>query len=102
MIGLELLQTGLFLGGLIFLAGCYGVLYGVAELARWPAIRRAAFACYGLQCILALAIAKLSPLTGSWKLVVIAGTAGFLVIPPVTWRLVERTHGGEGHPWSRT
>ncbi len=98
MIGAELLETGLFLGGLIFLAGCYGVLYGIGKLAEWPAMRHAAFACYGLQCVLALAVAKFSPLLGSWKFIVIVGTIGFLFIPLVTWRFVERTHATESHP----
>lgn len=98
MIGYELLETGLLLGGLIFLAGCYGVLYGIGKLARWPIVRCAGFACYGLQCLLALAVVRLSPLTGSWKVVVVVGTIGFLAIPLVTWNFVERTHAAEGPP----
>ncbi len=97
MIELELLQTALLLGGLILLAGCYGILYGIGKLAERPAVRLAGFACYGLQCIIALAVVGLSPLTGPWKLVVVVGTLGFLGIPPVTWRFVERTHKVGGH-----
>lgn len=97
MIGFELLETGIFLGALVFLAGCYGILYGIGKLADWRALRLAGFACYGLQCALALAVVGLSPLTGPWKLVVIIGTLGFLGIPPVTWRFVERTHAADGH-----
>ncbi len=97
MMELELLQTAIPLGGLILLAGCYGTLYGIGRLADWPAMRLAGFGCYGLQCVIALAIVGLSPLTGPWKLVVVVGTLGFLGIPPMTWRLLERTHAAEGH-----
>jgi len=97
MIELELLQTAFPLGGLILLAGCYGILYGIGRLADWPAMRLAGFACYGLQCAIALAIVGLSPLTNPWKLVVVVGTIGFFAIPPMTWRLLERTHEAEGH-----
>lgn len=96
MIELELLKTALLLGGLILLAGCYGVLYGIGKLAGWRAMRLAGFACYGLQCTITLVVVGFSPLTSAWKLVVIAGTLGFLGIPPITWRFVERTHEGEG------
>ena len=55
MIELELLKTALLLGGLILLGGCYGILYGIGKLANWRAMRLAGFACYGLQCVIALA-----------------------------------------------
>ncbi len=97
MIELELLKTALLLGGLILLAGCYGILYGIGRLAGRPTIQLAGFACYALQCLIALAVVALSPLTGPWKLVVVVGTLGFLVIPPVTWRFVERTHEAGEH-----
>lgn len=94
---LELLKTALLLGALVLLAGCYGILYGIGKLADWRAMRLAGFACYGLQCVIALAVVGLSPLTNPWKLVVVVGTLGFLGIPPMTWRLLERTHEAEGH-----
>ena len=97
MIELELLETALLLGSLILLGGCYGILYGVGALLDRRAIRVAGFACYGLQCLITLAVVELSPLTNPWKLVVVVGTLGFLVIPPITWRFVERTHAAEGH-----
>ena len=96
MIELELLKTGLLLGGLVMLAGCYGTLYGVGKIADSQMMRLAGFACYGLQSAIALAIVVLSPLADPWKLVVIIGTLGFLGIPPITWRFVERTHKAEG------
>jgi peptidoglycan/LPS O-acetylase OafA/YrhL len=94
---LELLKTAFLLGALVLLAGCYGILYGIGKLADSRAMRLAGFACYGLQCVIALAIVGLSPLTNPWKLVVVVGTLGFLGIPPMTWRLLERTHEAEGH-----
>ncbi len=97
MIALELLKTGLLLGVFILLAGCYGMFYAVGRLTDRPSIQVAGFACYGLQCVIALTIVALSPLTGPWKLVVVVGTLGFLVIPPVTWRFIERTHEAKRH-----
>jgi hypothetical protein len=97
VIELELLKTALLLGGLILLGGCYGILYGIGKLANSRAIQLAGFACYGLQWVIAFIVVELSPLTTPWKLVVIIGTLGFFVIPPITWRFVERTHEAEGH-----
>lgn len=97
MIGFELLETGIFLGVLTLLAGCYGILYSIGKVADWRAMRLAGFACYGFQCVLALAIVGFSPLTVPWKLVVIVGTLGFLGIPPIAWHFVERTHETEAH-----
>jgi hypothetical protein len=97
MMELDLLSTALLLGSLTLLAGCYGILYGIGRLAKRRALRLAGFACYGLQCVIALTVVVLSPLTGPWKLVVVVGTLGFLGIPPVTWRFVERTHEVGGH-----
>ena len=94
---LELLKTAFLLGGLVLLAGCYGILYAIGKLADWRAMRLAGFACYGLQSVIALAVVALSPLTNPWKLVVVIGTLGFLGIPPMTWRLLERTHEAEEH-----
>jgi hypothetical protein len=97
MMELQLLETALLLGGLVLLGGCYGILYGVGRLLDRRAIQLAGFACYALQCVVTLAIVALSPLAGSWKLVVVVGTLGYLGIPPVTWRFVEWTHATEGH-----
>lgn len=92
MIGARLLETALLLGGIVFLAGCYGILYGLGRLAGRRSVRLAGFACYGLQCAAAVAVILLAPLTGPWKLVVAFCTLGFLGIPPITWRFLERTH----------
>jgi hypothetical protein len=56
VIEFELLKTALLLGGLIWVGGCYGILYGIGKLANWRAMQLAAFACYGLQCMIALAV----------------------------------------------
>ena len=92
MIGARLVETALWLGLLILLAGCYGALYGIGRLAARRDVLLAGFACYGLQCVLALAIVSLAPLAAAWKGVLVVFTAGFLAIPPLTWRLLERTH----------
>ena len=88
----QFLITALLLGVLVMLAGCYGILYCVGKLAGRRTIWLAGLACYGLQCVITLAIVVLAPLAGPWKLVVILGTVGFFGIPPITWRFLERTH----------
>lgn len=92
MSGVLLIETAPWLGLTVLLAGCYGILYGVGRLTRRRAVSLAAFGCYGAQCALAGAIVLLAPLASDWKFVLIFFTLGFLVIPPVTWRFLERTH----------
>ncbi len=89
---LNLLETALLLGGIAFLAGCYGLLYGVGRLAQRQSIMLAGFACYAFLCMLVAVIVSTTPLAGPWKAIVVVFALGFLGIPPVTWRFLERTH----------
>lgn len=97
MTELDLLRTALVLGVLILLAGCYGFLYAFGKVTGSRMLRLAGYACYALQCVITLVVVAISPLTAPWKLVVVIGTLGFLVIPPVTWRVVEHTHAAGEH-----
>jgi hypothetical protein len=92
MTGVLLLETALWLGLTVLLAGCYGILYGVGRLTQRRAVSWAAFGCYGMQCTVAGTIVLLAPLNADWKFVLAAFTLGFLVVPPVTWSFLERTH----------
>jgi hypothetical protein len=92
MIGLALLETALLLGAFVLLAGCYGVLYGVGRLVGRRAALAASFACYALQCAVAAAVIARAPLADFWKAFIAASTLAYLVIPPITWRFLEKTH----------
>ncbi len=92
MIGVSLLRTALFLGVFVLLAGGYGTLYGIGRLLARRDVLLTGYACYGLQCVLALGIVGLSPLTSGWKFVLAVFTIAFVGIPPITWRFLERTH----------
>jgi hypothetical protein len=95
MMDLQLLQAGLMLGGFIFLAGCYGLLFGMGRLWRMPAVTAAGYVCYALQCLLAAFIIATTPFEEAWKVVIVICTVGFLGIPHVTLFFLERTHGHE-------
>lgn len=95
MMDLELLQAGLMLGGFIFLAMCYGVLYGMGRMWQMPGFTIAGYVCYALQCAVAALVVSTAPLEGEWKFVIIVCTIGFLGIPHVTYFFLERTHGDE-------
>ncbi len=92
MIGVRLLETAPLLGVFVLLAGCYGTLYGVGRLSARRDVLLAGYACYGLQCVLALAIVSSAPLVAGWKFMLVVFTIAFFVIPPITWRFLERTH----------
>src|SRR5579883_1895171 len=67
----DLLETALLLGGIAFLAGCYGLLYGVGRLAQRQSIMLAGFACYAFLCVLVAVIVSTTPLAGPWKAIVL-------------------------------
>ncbi|HLI10021.1 MAG TPA: hypothetical protein VKY65_00350 [Alphaproteobacteria bacterium] len=92
MIGVELLETALLLGLFVLLAGAYGILYGAGKLSQRRAILHAGFACYGIQCALALVVIAFTPLAMFWKAFIAASTLAYLGIPPVTWRFLGRMH----------
>ncbi len=96
MSSLPILETGLFLGLYILLAGGWGLLYALGRLQGSPALRRAAVAAYGLHGFAALAIILWTPLGPGWKVLIVASTAAFRSIPPVVWRFLQQTHEHRG------
>ncbi len=90
-----LLQTALLLGLYVALAGSYGFMYTIARLQDALILLRLAFVLYGLHGLTAIAIVVWTPLQIGWKGLIVASSAGFLAIPPLTWRLLERTHETE-------
>lgn len=91
-----LIETAVLLGLFVLAGGGYGGLYSIGRLAARPALVRAARACWALAFALALTIAVATPLDVGWKLLILASAVLYAIIPPVTWRYLERTHVHEG------
>lgn len=90
-----LLQSGLLLGLYVALAGSYGFVYVMARLQDAVILHRIALVVYGLHGLSAIAIVAWTPLQLGWKGLIVASSAAFLAIPPMTWRLLQRTHQTE-------
>lgn len=94
---IDLLKAALLMGVYVALAGSYGLTYTLARLylRHAFALRRAAIALYGLHGLSAIMLVAFTPLQAGWKALIIASSAAFLVIPPLTWRFLLLTHEGE-------
>jgi hypothetical protein len=92
---IPLLPSALLLGLYVTLAGGYGLAYTIARLQNAIAFRQASFVLYGLHGLTALAIVAWTPLQVGWKGLIVASSAAFLAIPPITWRFLQRTHETE-------
>ena len=95
MSALATLETGLLLGLYALLAGIWGILWALGRLRPNPIFARSAVAAYGLHMLAALAIVLWTPLAAGWKCLIVGSSLAFLVIPPITWRLLRRTHDKE-------
>jgi hypothetical protein len=79
----------------VALAGSYGLSYALARLrgaGRFPPVP---LLIYGLHGASAILIVAWSPLQAGWKGMLVASSAAFLAIPPITWRFLEQTHQTE-------
>ncbi|MBX3699533.1 MAG: hypothetical protein KF903_00790 [Dokdonella sp.] len=90
-----LLETAALMGLLVLAGGGYGGLYGAGRLWSRPALVRAGQACWLLAFAIALLIAVRTPLDVGWKLLILASALVYAVIPPATWRFLQRLHGDE-------
>jgi len=93
MSALAILETGLMLGLYVLLAGAWGVLYALAHLRKTRVVRHLATAAYGLHALTALIIILGTPLGAAWKCLIAGSSLVILVIPPMTWRLLQHSHG---------
>ena len=93
----QVLETAALLGLFVLLAGGYGLLYGLGQLRRRRDLIVACFACYGLQCIVVVAVLLFTPLLGWWKAFIALSCALYLAIPPVTWRYLTALHRLDEH-----
>jgi uncharacterized membrane protein HdeD (DUF308 family) len=90
------LATSLLLGAFVLCAGVYGLLYAAARLRQSAGLRYAASLACGVLCVIAAAVVVITPLEPAWKALITASTCVYCVIPPVTWRYLQRTHRDHG------
>ncbi|TAL86004.1 MAG: hypothetical protein EPN62_13210 [Candidimonas sp.] len=90
-----LIETSLLMGLFVLAGGAYGTLYAFGRLRSRPNLVRMARVCCALAFGCAVAITVLTPLDDSWKLLILASAAVYIVIPPVTWRHLEHQHAQE-------
>jgi hypothetical protein len=90
-----LLQTALLLGLYVALAGSYGLVYAIARLQDSSILHRLSLVLYGLHGLAAITVVAWTPLHVGWKGLIVASSAAFLAIPPITWRFLQRTHETE-------
>ena len=95
MSALATLETDLLLGLDALLAGIWGVLWALAQLCPMSILARSAVVAYGLHVLAALTIVLWTPLEFGWKCLIVGSSLTFLVTPPITWRLLQRTHDKE-------
>ena len=88
----DLLVTSALLGLFVLLAGGYGVFYALGRLHDRRGLIAAAFASYGLQCVVAAALLAFTPLLGGWKALIAASCVLYLPVPPLTWRYMGMLH----------
>jgi hypothetical protein len=92
---ISLLQSALLLGIYVALAGSYAFVYTIARIQDAISLYRLSLVLYGLHGLTAIAIVAWTPLHIGWKGLIVASSVAFLVIPPITWRLLQRTHETE-------
>ncbi len=90
-----LLETSLLLGLFVLAGGGYGGLYSIGRVAARPSLVRAGRICWLMALAIALVITFTTPLDAGWKLLILASAVVYAVIPPVTWRYLERTHSDQ-------
>lgn len=91
-----LIETAILLGLFVLAGGGYGGLYSIGRLSARPLLVTIGRVCWVVAMALALVIAVATPLDTGWKLLILASAAVYAVIPPMTWRYLERTHVEEG------
>ena len=95
MTATALMETALLLGLYVALAGSYGLSYALARLRGAGRFSPVPLIIYGLHSASAILIVAWSPLQAGWKGLLVASSAAFFVIPPITWRFLEHTHRTE-------
>lgn len=95
MTPVALVATAVLLGLFALAGGSYGGLYGAGQIWRRPRLVKAGFACYGIQVALSIVIIATTPLALGWKVFILLSCLAYALIPPITWRYLERMHRSE-------
>ena len=93
----DFLPTAILLGVFVVCAGCYGLLYTLGRLRPGRAFMSLAYGAYLLQGIVTAVLVTHTSLAVGWKIFLIGSFLAYAGIPPITWRLLERTHQHLGH-----
>ena len=94
-----LIYTAVLLGFFVLAGGGYGGLYSAGRLRSSRKLIRAGFLCYLVAASLAVAICLYTPLAPLWKTFVLVSGFAYAVIPPLTWRCLDKLHqAGEDTP----
>ncbi len=88
----NLFATAGALGLFVLAGGAYGVLYAAGLARSCALLKRAGFAFYAVQLLIALALCVSSPLGLFWKMFIVISALVYGFIPPGTWRLLEKMH----------
>lgn len=96
MTGPALLETALLMGLMMLAGGCYAGLYTLGRAYSRPALIRSGQICWLIAFTSTVVIMVATPLYFGWKMLLLASAAIYIVIPPITWRYLERLHGDEG------
>jgi len=84
-------------GGIIFFGALYAVVYALGRLGSNGRVVRLAYAGYfGLLTCTWLLVQSLQ-LSGIWLVLIACLLVGYLIAPPLVWRLSVAVHATVGH-----
>lgn len=87
-----LIETAVLLGLFVLAGGGYGGLYSIGRLRSRVGLVRAGGVCWAIAFAIALVIALATPLDVGWKALILVSAVVYAIIPPLTWRYLERLH----------
>ena len=67
----------------------------MARLGAAPYLRDAPVVAGVLHVLIGAAVVLGTPLAAPWKGLIVASSAAVMIIPPLTWRLLQRSHETE-------
>jgi hypothetical protein len=105
-VALDQLCTAFAAGAGVILGGAaYALLFAWSRLRRRPRLMVPAYGAYGCLAAAVLTLAQVLHMSGFWTAVVVAMLAGYLVAPPLIWRLTvaieasgDTRHGPDSPP----
>lgn len=79
-------------GSVILFGAAYGIFYALAQLRTDRRLKMVAFASYVALLAAALILAHALDLHGIWQLLIGTLLFGYLIAPPLMWRLSAAVH----------